>query len=1431
MTTDEDYIELNRQFTPIPNSNEAAEENHILAAWGHLKSKSWDDLEKEFRCVILAEAGAGKTWELKYRAEFLKQQGKPAFFIPIEDIEADFQHAFEIGDQADFQSWLESTQEAWFFLDSVDESRLKEPRAFEKALSHFARAISNGVHRAHIYISSRPYSWRASKDRKLMDRILFHPLAGKSEADDSSGQSELQSEISIYLLRPLDRKLIQCFCNARNGTNVNQLLEEIERASLWSLAERPFDLEAILAKWEKDQDLDGRLELLRFIIEKRLDDSHNTDRSQRQTLNLEKAKQGARRLAAAVILTGQVNLNVQDSSHNKPGIEPTKILHEWELGDVHALLGRGIFNDVIYGAVRFRNRDVRELLAAEWFHHLLSKEQSRSRIENLFLREQYGEKVLSPRLRPILPWLILLDNYILTKAIGIRPEIAIEEGDPSRLPLQVRQQILSDIVQRIASGEDVHSAQDRSSLIRIATQDLANDTLQLINEHLNNDNAIYFLGRLVWQGKMSNCVEPLISIALDNSRVLYARRSSALAVMACGSDNQKHDLWQTLNEQEGEIPHEIAEVLVREAIPENVDHLLVSLGKLTIPQQTNSFLLDKTLHDYIECLADSKALNKLTQLIFGLNEYLEQQPFIQDRECEVSNKYFWLIDYALHAVEKLILLGTDAEYLNKEVLAILFNGPAQKYLLEDNTDSYSETLKSLIPNYADLNDALYWYSIERERSARTERGKDLSEDWFVACGDHYWAFDTNSFARLINYIINRTLQDDKLIALRRAFIVYAQAGRPTVLLSSLQGAVATNQTLREELELLLNPSIPENVRQYQINYQERTLRLEQIRLQKEQERTTWITEVRANPDRIYPFNEMNQGEITNDINWLMVELRNMQSAGGFCDYANWKLLIPEFSEPVALAYRTAAISHWRKYLPGLRSEGDQTRVHTYSLSFAKAGLEIEAAETESFPNNLTEPDVRHALRYITRHSNGLPRWLEQLHRVYPALVKEAVLKELVWELENAKPETPMHYILTPLVYNGRWLHGALAPDLLRWVEANPTALGNNRNQCLQILVNGGIEPARLAAVASQQITQANDQGNLPGWYALLVDCDPTTGIPQVQQWLENLGEEATEAAQLFIVALMGERYEREGRPYFMLFRTVEHLKSLYLMMHQYIRVEDDTDRINGLECTIGLRDYAQSARHLLFDLLSRIPGKSSYIAITELIEEHPVPAYRNHFKKLAYSRAEEDSDIEPWSVEQLIVFEQSLTMTPATHRQLFELVVHRLVDLKSWLECANDSPWQIWQRAEREIEMRNLIAGWLNQTSQRQFTIAQEAEIANAQRPDIWVQCQSVNSPVPIELKLLEKWTGPELCERFRNQLVGDYLREPSARFGVMILVWRGTDQAQKRWEINGSRVDLKELASTLKLYWNSIADEYPDVDDIAIIVIDLSLRAQVSKS
>jgi len=523
----ESHIPLDRQFSPVPKSQEEAEKNEILSVWGHVKPKTWDDMDHEFRCVILAEAGAGKTEEFRQHAIGLASIGKPAFFIRIEDIEADFYNAFEIGEEDQFQTWMQSPGEAWFFLDSVDEARLENPRVFEKAIRRFAKGIAKGAHRAHIYLSSRPYAWRPREDRRLLDEILFLPATQQGEDGEEGQQAKPQSALTIYIMRHLDQERIRHFCMARSAKDVDRLLREIERSNLWSLAERPFDLEGILAKWNRESALGGRIDLLRHNIDKRLSDDHCSDRAQRQPLNIERAREGARRLSAAVVLTGQAGINVPDAAPVKPGIEAESVLADWEPQDVRTLLERGIFNDIIYGAVRFRHRDVRELLAAEWFDGLLKSGNSRYSVEALFFREQYGEKIITPRLRSILSWLILFDDEIRRKAIEIHPEIAVEGGDPSRLPLLERKRILADIVRRIVSNEDDRSARENSAIARIANPDLSGETQQLINEYGNNDDAIFFLGRLVWQGEMASCVEPFIDIALDCRRGIYTRRVSA----------------------------------------------------------------------------------------------------------------------------------------------------------------------------------------------------------------------------------------------------------------------------------------------------------------------------------------------------------------------------------------------------------------------------------------------------------------------------------------------------------------------------------------------------------------------------------------------------------------------------------------------------------------------------------------------------------------------------------------------------------------------------------------------------------------------------------------------------------------------------------------------------------------------------------------
>lgn len=1429
------HVPLDRQFSPVPKSQEDAENDEILSVWGHVKPKTWDDMDCEFRCVILAEAGAGKTEELRHRAGILASQGKPSFFIRIEDIEVDFYEAFEVGEEAQFQKWLQSTDEAWFFLDSVDEARLENPRALGKALRRFAKGIKRGEHRAHIYLSSRPYAWRPKDDRRMLDEILFLAAPQEGGGDEADQQSRPQSALTIYTMRPLDEERIRRFCVDSAANDIDRLLQEIERANLWSIAERPFDLEGILAKWAEDNVLDGRRELLRYNIDKRLRDDHSSERAQRQPLNLDRAREGARRLAAAVVLTGQAGLNVPDAAPVKSGIEAESVLTDWDPQDVRALLERGVFNDIIYGVVRFRHRDVHELLAAEWFDGLLKAGNSRHAVEALFFREQYGEKIIAPRLRPILPWLILFDHEIRRRALEIHPEIAVEGGDPSRLPLLERRRILADIVRRIVSDEDDRSARDNRAIARIANLDLSDDTQQLINEYGDNDDAIFFLGRLVWQGEMASCAAPFVDIAVDSLRGIYARIASARAAMTCGSVKQKQSLWQQLYESDAQIPRELLAEVVDEAEPDScsVEHLVISLDKLPPYERYKGTGLGRSLHELIERLPIVGDQQAIIQLIDGLHGYLERPPYVERRECYVSEQYAWLLSPATHAVE-ILVEARSAVALGTTALTIMLMVPALRYWHDNEFSEHKGDLRALVPGWPELNDALYWASIEQARAAKTVKSNEpLINDWSVSWLGHFWNFDTASLPRLFDYMHSRALQEDRLVALSTAFRVYEQADRPAHILISLQDAIADNSVLRHQLDSLLNPPVSETMRRHEADHAEYLRKQEEEEEQKKQARDTRIAELRGNPDRVRNPPNLNPGEFTNDQYWLTCELQGRRSATSRSDYGDWRALIPDFGDAVACAYRDAAVNHWRHYMPTLQSEGVKRDNSTpYSLVFAMAGLEIEATETADFPHHLRESQVRHALRYITWELNGFPSWFERIYQAFPALVDDAVIQELLWELENTGSDEPMHYILHDLAYHAPWLHAPMAPIILDWMEANPTRINTNQQYCLNILVKGGTDPARLAALASRQIAQTNDPDSIPCWYALHVDCDPVNGIPEVEQWLSGLDEDlATHAAQIFVTALMGGRHVREGGPYISRFRTAEHLKSLYVLMHRYIRAQEDSNRADGVVYSPDLRDDAQDARNRLFNLLSEIPGKESYSVIKELVQEHPYPDYRSWMAKRAYKRAEQDGDLELWTAEQVSAFNRGQIITPVTHRQLFDLTVHRLLDLKNWLERGNDSPWQTWQRANGETEMRTLIAGWLNQQCREQYTTAQEPELANSQRMDIWLHNTSVHSPVPIELKLLDKgWTGPKLCERLRNQLAGDYLREESAGCGVMLLVSQRIGP-EKRWMINGQRVGLSGLASALKRYWLGIAGEYSGIEAIDVIVIDLVQRAQVSDS
>ena len=182
------YIDLDRHFRDLTRQEQESPE--LITSLNDTKfGSTWDKLLNSKRVLILAEAGSGKTSEMKARKKRLTYQGHFAFFIPIERLEKEGVHDYlslESNEAKNFDAWLTaSNPPAYFFLDAVDELKLTGGK-LDICLGKVARALGSACNRAHIFVSCRPTDWRP-----LYDLAIFYE---KLPINDSLSTSELTSE-------------------------------------------------------------------------------------------------------------------------------------------------------------------------------------------------------------------------------------------------------------------------------------------------------------------------------------------------------------------------------------------------------------------------------------------------------------------------------------------------------------------------------------------------------------------------------------------------------------------------------------------------------------------------------------------------------------------------------------------------------------------------------------------------------------------------------------------------------------------------------------------------------------------------------------------------------------------------------------------------------------------------------------------------------------------------------------------------------------------------------------------------------------------------------------------------------------------------------------------------------------------------------------
>lgn len=385
------FIDLQRRFHEVTDSE--LEDIESLLAWSGSEfgpDIGWSELLQYARVILLAEAGAGKSEEMREQARRLTGEGRFAFFFPLESLDQDpVTDILSTAEEKRFDRWKADVREsAWFFLDAVDELKLTAGK-LDRALNRLSKALDGHLHRARVIISSRPSDWRSGSDLNTVRHRLPVPEVRREFSarppeevfidalrNERGGQSHATSEeeeilnqgtVRTVAMLPMSDEQIKLFAESWSVKDVLAFLAEVARQDAWIFARRPGDLIDLIEVWSSSGHLGTRAEQHKANVAAKLKND-DPDRPDRGVLTDTKARLGAERLALALALTRTRTIRSPDQSLDRRRtdgvLDAAAVLPDWTPAERQALLRRALFDPATYGRVRFHHRSVQEYLAA-----------------------------------------------------------------------------------------------------------------------------------------------------------------------------------------------------------------------------------------------------------------------------------------------------------------------------------------------------------------------------------------------------------------------------------------------------------------------------------------------------------------------------------------------------------------------------------------------------------------------------------------------------------------------------------------------------------------------------------------------------------------------------------------------------------------------------------------------------------------------------------------------------------------------------------------------------------------------------------------------------------------------------------------------------------------------------------------------------------
>jgi len=1443
-----DYIDLGRRFRGLTQKELEDPESLIsMVDLGFGDVPSWAEVLAHPRVIILAEAGSGKTREMREQAARLAAEGKAAFFVALETLDREtISQTFDATQAARFEKWKENPDEtAWFFLDAVDELKLTSGK-LDRALAHLAREIGEHLDRVHVVISCRPSDWRAQSDLSIVnDRLpvrrtdvaetvdpkenflaaVRQKASRPSEQNYAAAKHPDKTAPWTVALLPLSDAQIRKFAERSDVKDIAAFIAEIDRKDAGIFARRPLDLVELIAAWNAQHDLGTRSEQHEANIRTKL--RGDPERPDAGALSDADANAGAKRLALALALSRCATLKAPSqelgAAHAEGVLDPNPILADWTDVQRSALLRRGLFDPATYGRVRFHHRSVQEYLAAQRLHELRKAGMSAKALLGLLFNEKYGEKVVIPSMRSIAAWLALWDSDVRREVIEREPEVLLTHGDPESLSLDSKRTLLRAFAAAYGEGGWRGINIPIAEVRRIATPELSATIRELWGSGPTGEDFRELLVEIIWQGGISECADLAFAAASDKTWSYGSRTTAIRALVATKADEYVRQINTAIEQGEPSWPDYIAHQAVEYLFPTHmsVEQLMNVVSRAKIDKRVVGGL-DWSVRRIAETI--DPATVSATQLRDEIAE------LIWNRRDSNQSFYETKSAFSRLAPALAILCGRQ---LNANVARDdkLLRATAISARFSANDYEDKESLERLSPYFAvgsDARERMFWTEIELMDQLAPE-----PDPWKrMFHGLHH------SVLRQLHHDDSAWLEQGvstggnqrKAVALHALLDFATQAPDREERWARLRELCKGDNELEAILAERTNPRPPNPELEARIHEH---AQVRKAQATKEEERVKgwdeWRDNIMREPDKHFG-PDSSYSTIQNMYRWLRLR-GDHPSRFNLWDR---EAIAGSFDEATAKRMEQALSKFWRSQKPiiAVHRTEEESNSTPYSWAYAICGVAAESSKP-GWAAALNVDEARTAVRLATVELNGFAPFLPELARTHPAIVERELGDAVAAEFSNASADGHLS-IVSNLAYGDATVRALLRRRVasvltesskIRLEPASTGKWAHNSSLLLRILEDEDDPQTRkrLADLCEARFVEDPNGKSSLVWMQGLFSFDVDRGVRVLSEYLTDSARKGAnhEHSMHLIGGLFGDRNPTTltmGDPAL----RSRALGRLLRLAYALIRPNEDQDH-GGRVFSPNDRDHAEQGRSYLLNALINTPGAEARLQLLELAKDPNFSHFPDRLRRLAKQRAAEDSEFPPYPVEEIARLDANYELPPVDRDGLFRTMMDRLDDLAHEISHHDFTDRGTLLTIRDEPAMQRTLALRLDYSRRNAFQLTREEEVADGKLTDIRLLASNGDQRAVIEIKLGQKaYSVRDYESTLRDQIVGKYLRHENCKAGCLLITFNGE---RSHWEHpeTKARLSFAELVDYLNVKAQEIERENQYRIRLAVVGLDLT--------